>query len=301
MTTTSLLKSEWFALKTPECLLAESPRFAHGYWFWIDIDGKAMHRCLRSDWLSQPDAKIETAKLPDTAGCVLPKKALHEFLLFGRKGIYELSWEPNRPERIRKVQDVLFDPNQYRFNDGRADNQGRAWVSTLSDARRPGAMLYRIDSQTTKICLKDLIVGNGLAFSPDQTVLYFADTRQRCIWRFDYNPDEGIISHQELLAEYKDGAARPDGATVTLDGSYLVAVFEGYRLDRYASNGNLVEQIELPVAKPTMPCFGGPDYRQLIVTAAPPLETLPNRSGFDKSFVIGAHSHLQGIAENLAI
>lgn len=300
MNTPHLLRTDWSALQTPSCLLAESPRFAHNYWFWVDIDGKAMHRCVSVDWLANPTAHIESIELPDTVGCVLPKQTPHEFGLFGRQGIYDLHWEPGCPESLKKTQDVLFDADHYRFNDGRADIKGRAWVSTLSDARQPGAMLFRIDPTTTKICLKDLIVGNGLAFSPDQNTLYFADTRQRSIWRFDFDPTEGLISHQELMAEYKTDAARPDGATVAQDGSYIVAVFEGYRLDRYAADGKLIEEIPVPVARPTMPCLGGPSLNQIIVTCAPSTENLPNHDGFEQVCVIGAESHMSGIPENLA-
>lgn len=297
---TSLIKANWTALNTPACLLAESPRFAHNCWCWVDIDGQAIHRCLTTDWVNHPRSAIESVSFSDQPGCILPRKALNEYLLFGRQGIYQLSWPLGETHQLKKVQDTPFDPNKFRFNDGRADSTGHSWVSSLSDDRRPGAAFYKIDTQSSTMYLKNLIVGNGLAFSPDNRTLYFADTRQRCIWTFDFDPDECSISHQELFAEYKEDAARPDGATVASDGSYIVAVYEGYRLDRYSPDGKLLEHIALPVARPTMPCFGGPELDQLVVTSAPHSEALPNAKGFEDVHLIGTFTHVPGIAENLA-
>ena len=39
------------------------------------------------------------------------------------------------------------------------------------------------------------------------------------------------------------------------------------RLNRFAGDGNLVEWHPLPVPFPTMPCFGGADFRTLFLTS----------------------------------
>jgi sugar lactone lactonase YvrE len=52
------------------------------------------------------------------------------------------------------------------------------------------------------------------------------------------------------------------------EGACWVAMFEGQRLLRLASDGSVLQVLELPVRCPTMPCFGGPDLRTLYLTTA---------------------------------
>lgn len=296
---TDTILSNWKALPNSNCQLAESPRYAHGVWCWVDIDGKKIFRCQTQNLNEATSSNIEVAELPDQVGCVLPTKEKNSYALFGRKGTYLLNWGSTSTD-IHIENTSPFDPNTHRFNDGHADAKGRAWVSSLSDAREPTAALYEIDQKQIIKKYEPLIVGNGLTFSPDQKVMYLADTRQKKIWRFEFDATSGTISHQALFADYThEKTARPDGATVAENGDYLVAVYEGYRLDRYNANGKLIEHIQLPLAKPTMPCFGGPNLQQLLVTAAAPSENFHNQQGFEHCNVIYAQSSLTGCTENL--
>jgi sugar lactone lactonase YvrE len=53
-----------------------------------------------------------------------------------------------------------------------------------------------------------------------------------------------------------------------VQGNYWVAMFEGQRLLRLAPDGQLLQELPLPVRCPTMPCFGGADLRTLYVTTS---------------------------------
>jgi sugar lactone lactonase YvrE len=60
---------------------------------------------------------------------------------------------------------------------------------------------------------------------------------------------------------------RPDGAAMDSDGCYWVAGNDGASLLRFAPDGKLDRELNLPVAKPSMPCFGGPELDTLLVTS----------------------------------
>jgi sugar lactone lactonase YvrE len=51
------------------------------------------------------------------------------------------------------------------------------------------------------------------------------------------------------------------------DGGYWVAGNDGSSLLRFTPAGKLDRVLALPVAKPSMPCFGGPDLDTLLVTS----------------------------------
>jgi sugar lactone lactonase YvrE len=51
------------------------------------------------------------------------------------------------------------------------------------------------------------------------------------------------------------------------DGCYWVAGNDGSSLLRFTPLGKLDRELALPVAKPSMPCFGGPDLDTLLITS----------------------------------
>lgn len=157
-----------------------------------------------------------------------------------------------------------------RLNDGRVDPRGRFWVGTMDNQlHRPNGSLYRIDADGTAHAMIDnVIVSNGIAFSPDGRTGYFTDTRGHLSWRFTIDPDDGAITGKEVFADYSRTGERPDGAVIDAEGCLWQAFFAGGRIVRYAPNGCIDTVVEMPVTHPTCVCFGGPDFRTLYVTTA---------------------------------
>lgn len=300
---------DWQAVAAPSCLLAESPRYVHGHWVWTDIDGKMLYRCRHATLPTQGStgaevtstADIEQIHLPEQIGCVLPTPNPQTWLLFGRTHIFTLEWPPGNKADCYADLPVPFDPALFRFNDGRADAKGRAWVSSLSDKRVEGAALFCLEDGIISQRVHSLIVGNGLAFTADNKAMFLADTRHRALWRFEYDLDNGILGEQQHIMNYNDGAPRPDGACALADGTYLVAAYEGYRLDRYSYEGELFESIDVPFAKPTMPCLGGEGLSTLLICAAATDNTLPNRPGFEGVNLAVCSTNLKGLSEHTAM
>lgn len=292
----ALQSTGWQALPLPECSLAESPRYAHGGWMWVDINNRVLYRLNQHDPFQPEAGNLQTLNLPDEIGCVLPTANSHTLVAMGRQG----GWRIEDDTCTLKLP-APFDQTRHRFNDGRADHTGRIWISTLVDARSPAtAALYCIESGLSHLKIPDLIVGNGLAFSPNGDAAFLSDTRHKCIWRFDFDIHKGVLSNQRVIKQYSDGTARPDGACFSADGSYWVAILEGYRLDRFSEQGEFIESIEVPLAKPTMPCFGGENGNVLLVTSAKADDKLPNRPGFENISLIACNTRLRGMPEALA-
>lgn len=157
-----------------------------------------------------------------------------------------------------------------RLNDGRVDPSSRFWVGTMDNQLyRPNGKLYRIDADgTAHAMIDDVIVSNGIAFSPDGRTGYFTDTRRHISWRLTIDPDDGAIVGREVFADYARTGDRPDGATIDAEGCLWQAFFAGSRIMRYAPDGRIDTVVEMPVTNPTCLCFGGPDFRTLYVTTA---------------------------------
>lgn len=251
------------------CGLGESP-FWHpdeGALYWIDIPGQALHR-----WHGASRAHRRWT-LPSEPGCIAPL-AGGDLLVAARDGLFRFNPGSGSCERLAAPP---YDPRRQRFNDGRADPQGRLWVATLSDARIAEAALWRWDGTRFERRHEGLVVGNGIAFAPDGLTMWLSDTGAHRVHRFAFDGTEGSISAATPFAAMTPKPAdgdlaayrgRPDGAAVDIEGAYWSAQFEGARLVRLGPGGALLAEVALPLRCPTMPCFGGAGLRTLFVTTA---------------------------------
>ncbi len=262
--------SGWTALPVAPSLLGESP-FWHpdeAALYWCDIPGKALNRYAPASGAHQ---RWDRDSEP---GCCAPLPG-GDLLLARRDGLFR--FEP-RSGKCHRLAAPPYEPRTERFNDGKADPQGRLWVGTIYDPRtEPKAALYRWAAGALVRQAGDITVSNGLAFSPDGATMYWSDTAAHRVFAFDFDPVAGSLSRQRTFAQFPakapgmdlaDYGGRPDGAAVDAEGAYWVAMFEGQRLLRLAPDGTLLQTLPLPVRCPTMPCFGDADLRTLYVTTA---------------------------------
>ena len=109
------------------------------------------------------------------------------------------------------------------LNDMTADAHGRVYVSTLPDLAAlvpgvtPGCPIYLVDEQgKARVVADGLLVGNGMAITPDGATLIVAETRASRLVKFSIAPD-GSLGPLEIFAEL--GASRPDGICLDPSGA----------------------------------------------------------------------------------
>ena len=177
---------------------------------------------------------------------------------------------------VRPVASPERNRPENRMNDGRCDPAGRFWVGTMrdpSDPRRKEGTLYRLDPDgSCTAAVADLVVSNGLAFSPDGRTLYHSDSHPsvRAIWAWDFDLAEGRIANRRVFVDTHGMPGRPDGGCCDADGCYWMAGNDGWELVRFTSAGKIDLRIPLPIAKPSMPAFGGRELDTIFVTSIRP-------------------------------
>jgi sugar lactone lactonase YvrE len=157
-----------------------------------------------------------------------------------------------------------------RLNDGKVGPDKHFWVGSMSEAQpqTTEAALYRVGcGGRMRTALKGLTSSNGLAWSSDGRRMYHSDSRQCFLQAFDFDPETGDLGGASRLRVFGEEDGRPDGGASDTDGYYWSAGVSAGRLNRISPQGEIVEIYMLPVAAPTMPCFGGPDMRTLFVTS----------------------------------
>ena len=275
----------------PADQLGETPLWcdrAQTLW-WLDIEKPKLQSF-------DPSAQVH-AVFPDGATTYLGSQALTESggHLLARDLSLVLRATDGTLMPIVDVESGLDN----RLNDGRVDPWGRLWIGTMDNQlHRPNGALYRVDpDRTVERIFGDVIVSNGIAFSPDRRRFHFTDTRRHQSFVFDMDPDDGTIANRTLFADYAATGERPDGACFDVDGGLWTAFFAGGRVVRYAPDGQIDTVISLPVSNPTCVCFGGVDLRTLYITTAAKFLTPEQRAAQP---LAGGLFAVEGVAQGLA-
>jgi sugar lactone lactonase YvrE len=156
-----------------------------------------------------------------------------------------------------------------RMNDGACDGRGRFWAGSmrLDESPRAGC-LYRLDVDHSLATICDgVTISNGIAWSPEDTLLYYVDTAIQAVDVFDYDADSGAATNRRRLFPV-DGPGAPDGLVVDSEGLLWIAFWGGGCVRRYSPGGELAEVVEVAAAHTTKPAFGGPDLTDLYITSA---------------------------------
>lgn len=236
--------------------------------YYVDIAAREVLR------LRLADGCLDRWPQAAEPGCIALLQNGRGLLVARRDGLWRLDTGSGVQQRVAEPP---YDSTRQRFNDGKPDARGRFWVGTLDDARAPQATLYRFDAGRFVRMAEGISNSNGLAWSPDQRRLYWADTKAHKVYDFDVEPLRGTLGPRREFAAFAPRAdgqplaqygGRPDGAAVDAEGCYWVAMYEGARLLRFSPAGELLRELRLPVRCPTMPTFGGADLRTLFITTA---------------------------------
>lgn len=119
------------------------------------------------------------------------------------------------------------------------------------------------DGQTVTLVVADATYPNGLAFSPDETMLYVNDTRLALIRVFDVH-DDGTLSDGRIF--HKMTGSEPgvaDGMKVDVEGNVYCTGPGGVHV--IDPSGQLIGRLRVPGHSTNM-AWGDDDWRALYVT-----------------------------------
>jgi sugar lactone lactonase YvrE len=160
-----------------------------------------------------------------------------------------------------------FDFARERLNDGKCDRLGRFWVGSMDrEGRQPLGALFRVDRDLTVTRIADgFVVSNGIAFSPDDRVMYHTDSRRGLIYAYDFDLAAGAIENRRVFHDFAEDGGRPDGCTIDSEGYLWVCEVDAGRVSRFDPAGQRERFISLPVTRPASVIFGGKDLQHLYI------------------------------------
>jgi xylono-1,5-lactonase len=231
-----------------------------GLIWWVDIKSPALHSHHVASGVNraQPLASRLTA---------LGLAKDHGLIAVGDAGLVRLSVGSDLQVSSAEIITTLEVDPGIRFNDGKVDAAGRFWAGTMDDAERSACgSLQRFDGRHATIVRKNIAVPNGPCFLADGTLLT-TDSARGCITALTLD-DDGDAVAERPFAQFEPSQGYPDGMTVDADDHVWIAFWDGWCVRRLSPTGHIIDEIALPVQRPTCPAFGGAALDQLFITSA---------------------------------
>jgi gluconolactonase len=129
--------------------------------------------------------------------------------------------------------------------------------------------VYRVtpDLGTMSLLADDFVLPNGLAFSPDESVLYINDSRRGHIRAFDLMPSGMLAKHTDrVFVDLRgDESGVPDGMKVDVEGNVYCGGAGGLWI--MDPNGKKLGRIAHGASATTNLAFGGDDWKTLYFTS----------------------------------
>ncbi len=174
-------------------------------------------------------------------------------------------------KRLSSPNDIVVkSDDSIWFTDMNAGIVGN-WNGEQAEQELP-MRVYRIDGKTGKptVVTEGLVIRpNGLAFSPDEKILYVIESQPgaRAIYAFDVQ-GEKLANGRKFYTCTKEET--PDGFRVDVDGNLwcgwgMTAELDGVRV--FNPQGKPIGQIHLPERAANV-CFGGPKRNRLFMAAS---------------------------------
>lgn len=184
---------------------------------------------------------------------------------------------------IEVLVDSFDGKNLNSPNDVAVKSDGTLWITDPpygipKDQKQEQAAqnVFRFDpaapdkSKAMTVVAADFDRPNGLCFSPDEKLLYIADSGKTKHIRVFTVKDDGTLSDGKVFATLDKGA--PDGIRCDAQGNVWSSAGDGVRV--YAPDGTWLGTVLTPEGAANL-CFGGADGKTLFITARTSLYAIP--------------------------
>ncbi|WP_028022353.1 SMP-30/gluconolactonase/LRE family protein [Enterovibrio calviensis] len=228
--------------------------------WWTDIFAKKI-------WSFDPEtASTASFDMPSPVCCFAPRARGGFIIAFNdRVSLFDL--DKGELECIHQFEPS--NPNT-RLNDGRTDRDGNFIAGGMNDVTfEADSSVIRVGhDHSVETLIDNVACANSICFSPKGDSMYFADTPSGEIIEYAYQPCSPSLVKSRQLMSFNDEPGIPDGSCVDSEGGVWNAEWEGGRVVRINSKGEVDFIVQVPVCKPTCCAFGGENLDTLFITTS---------------------------------
>jgi gluconolactonase len=257
---------------------SEVERLATGYQFlegpvWDSTGGFLLFSDIPANRINKwaPDGSVTVFREPswNSNGLTFDKRGnllicehgTRRLSMLEKNGAYKVLADRYRGKRLNSPNDVVVK------SDGKIYFTDPPYGIKQDQQELTFQGVYSLDVEEEKLTLlsDDFDRPNGLAFSPDEKVVYIADSsNRRHVRAFEVDGD-GNLSHGVVFAEIRSELpGNPDGMKVDVGGNLYVAAGGGVWV--FSAQGEHLGIINTPET-PANLAWGTSDLRSLFITA----------------------------------
>jgi len=188
---------------------------------------------------------------------------------FGPNGhLYAVAGDVERILEYNPVGTAIVIATGFRGNDLVVRHDGGIYVTNPDRNGSDSSRVWHINGRgENKVVDSGLKFSNGITLSPDQSLLYVADSRSHWVYSYQIQPD-GSLAHKQRyyhlhVPDTADDSGA-DGMRVDRDGRLYVATRMGIQVCDQAGRVNCI--VPTPNGKVSNLCFGGEDFDTLFAT-----------------------------------
>lgn len=248
-------------ISSEACELGEGPTFdpSTGIAWWFDIKGRCLH-----NWHAET-GRAEAHALP-FLGSALGRIDVDRQLIVADSGLF-----------IRFVSTgelvpylVVENDPATRSNDSRVHPSGSLWTSRMGrNAEKGCGSIYHVSSAGVRLLYRGMTIPNGICFSPDGAMAYFADSRINQFMKVSLDPLSGLPTGEPaVLVDETGSPGCIDGAVCDADGRIWSARWGDGSIDVHRPDGVKIARYAVPATQVSCPAFIGSKFDRLLVTTA---------------------------------
>lgn len=249
-------------LDQTKCELGEGPTYdpLQNKAWWFDIVARTL---FEHDFATAKTVRIELPFMASMLAVINENKAL----IAAEDGLYIR--DTNSGELTLHMP-LEADNDITRSNDGRVHESSALWIGTMGKNAEPdaGAIYHYQNGKISKL-FDAITIPNAICFSPDGKTGYFTDTAKGKLMKVAIDPQNALpVAMPEILYDHHGKNGGLDGAIADADGNLWCALWGASAVMQLSPEGQLLQEIALPVTQPTCPCFVGENLDKLLITSA---------------------------------
>ncbi|MCX6656527.1 MAG: SMP-30/gluconolactonase/LRE family protein [Candidatus Bathyarchaeota archaeon] len=237
---------------------------AGGFLLFSDIPENRIYKWVPDGFVTvfrEPSGNSNGLTFDKRGNLIICEHGTRRLSMLEKNGFYRVLADRYRDKRLNSPNDVVVK------SDGKIYFTDPPYGIKQNEQELTFQGVYSLDVEQEKLTLlsDDFDRPNGLAFSPDEKVLYIADSsKRRHVRAFEVESD-GNLSRGSVFAEIRSELpGNPDGMKVDLEGNLYVATAGGIWV--FSAQGKHLGVINTPET-PANLAWGARDWRSLFITA----------------------------------